>query len=112
MKAACGSGCDARRLSTGRSIVTLRREPRLRGRPYRSDRPPIPWKQIAEPRLREVGDAREDVGEPGLDFFIAAPFNADPELWEEHIEDTRFRGAYLRIAETWSQGTQTWSARD
>jgi hypothetical protein len=51
--------------------------------------------------LREVGDAREDVGEPGLDFFIAAPFNADPELWEEYIEDTRFRGACLRIAETW-----------
>jgi Adenylate and Guanylate cyclase catalytic domain len=81
--------------------VTLRRGPRLRGRPYRSDRPPIPWKQIAEPRLRDVGDAREDVGEPGLDFFITAPFNADPELWEEYIEDTRFRGAYLRIAETW-----------
>jgi hypothetical protein len=90
-----------RMFAQGEIIVTLRRGPRLRGRPYRSDRPPIPWKQIAEPRLREVGDAREDVGEPGLDFFIAAPFNADPELWEEYIEDTRFRGAYLRIAETW-----------
>jgi hypothetical protein len=35
------------------------------------------------------------------DFFIAAAFSADPALWEEHLEDPRFRGAYLRIAETW-----------
>ena len=35
------------------------------------------------------------------DFFIAAAFSADPNLWAEHIEDPRFRGAYLRIAETW-----------
>jgi|GEM_PF-2762784 len=35
------------------------------------------------------------------DFFIAAAFSADPELWEKHIEDPRFRGAYLRIADTW-----------
>ncbi len=34
------------------------------------------------------------------DFFIAAAFN-DPDLWSEHISDARFRGVYLRIAETW-----------
>jgi hypothetical protein len=35
------------------------------------------------------------------DFFIAAAFSSDPDLWAAHIKDPRFRGAYLRIAETW-----------
>jgi hypothetical protein len=35
------------------------------------------------------------------DFFIAAAFAQDPDLWAEHVRDARFRGAYLRIAETW-----------
>jgi hypothetical protein len=35
------------------------------------------------------------------DFFIAAAFALDPDLWAEHVGDARFRGAYLRIAETW-----------
>ncbi len=35
------------------------------------------------------------------DFFIAAGFSHDPDLWAEHVGDARFRGAYLRIAETW-----------
>ena len=35
------------------------------------------------------------------DFFIAAAFAQDPDLWAEHVGDARFRGAYLRIAETW-----------
>ncbi len=35
------------------------------------------------------------------DFFIAAAFLDDPDLWVEHLGDPRFRGAYLRIAETW-----------
>jgi hypothetical protein len=34
------------------------------------------------------------------DFFVAAAFK-DPDLWSEHIGDARFRGVYLRIAETW-----------
>jgi HEAT repeat protein len=34
------------------------------------------------------------------DFFIAAAFK-DPDLWSQHIDDARFRGVYLRIAETW-----------
>jgi hypothetical protein len=35
------------------------------------------------------------------DFFIAAAFLGDPDLWFEHMGDPRFRGTYLRIAETW-----------
>jgi hypothetical protein len=35
------------------------------------------------------------------DFFIAAAFANDPDYWAEHVGDARFRGAYLRIAETW-----------
>ena len=35
------------------------------------------------------------------DFFVAAAFLDDPNLWDEHLSDPRFRGAYLRIAETW-----------
>jgi FtsH Extracellular len=35
------------------------------------------------------------------DFFIAAAFRYDPDLWAKHLGDPRFRGAYLRIAETW-----------
>lgn len=35
------------------------------------------------------------------DFFIAAAFRLEPKLWLEHLNDARFRGAYLRIAETW-----------
>jgi HEAT repeat protein len=35
------------------------------------------------------------------DFFIAAVFADDPDLWAAHVNDARFRGAYLRIAETW-----------
>jgi HEAT repeat protein len=35
------------------------------------------------------------------DFFIAAAFLDDRDLWAEHLADPRFRGAYLRIAETW-----------
>jgi hypothetical protein len=35
------------------------------------------------------------------DFFIAAAFANDPDFWAEHVGDARFRGAYLRIAETW-----------
>jgi hypothetical protein len=41
------------------------------------------------------------------DFFIAAAFSSDPELWAEHIKDARFRGAYLRIAETWELADAT-----
>jgi hypothetical protein len=41
------------------------------------------------------------------DFFIAAAFNSDPELWALHISDIRFRGAYLRIAETWPDAAST-----
>jgi len=41
------------------------------------------------------------------DFFIAAAFNADPALWEIHLTDPRFRGAYLRIAETWPADAAT-----
>ena len=36
------------------------------------------------------------------DFFIDAAFQADPDLWKKHVADVRFRGAYLRIAETWN----------
>jgi HEAT repeat protein len=35
------------------------------------------------------------------DFFIAAAFSDDPDLGVAHVADTRFRGAYLRVAETW-----------
>jgi len=35
------------------------------------------------------------------DFFVAAVFAVYPDLWAEHVGDARFRGAYLRIAETW-----------
>jgi hypothetical protein len=35
------------------------------------------------------------------DFFIAAAFS-DADLWEAHLTDPRFRGAYFRIAETWN----------
>jgi len=35
------------------------------------------------------------------DFFIAAAFAADSNLMLEHLADPRFRGSYLRIAETW-----------
>jgi hypothetical protein len=35
------------------------------------------------------------------DFFVAAAFLDDPDLWAEFLADPRFRGAYLRIAETW-----------
>jgi hypothetical protein len=37
------------------------------------------------------------------DFFIATAFLDDPELWDAHVADPRFRGAYFRIAETWDQ---------
>ncbi len=36
------------------------------------------------------------------DFFIAAAFSGDLDLSAEHVGDARFRGAYLRIAETWN----------
>jgi hypothetical protein len=35
------------------------------------------------------------------DFFIAAAFAVDPDLMQQHFADPRFRGSYLRIAETW-----------
>jgi hypothetical protein len=35
------------------------------------------------------------------DFFMAAAFLADPDLWQKYLDDARFRGVYLRIAETW-----------
>jgi hypothetical protein len=38
------------------------------------------------------------------DFFLAAAFLDDPDLWAEHLDDPRFRGVYLRIAETWPPG--------
>ena len=38
------------------------------------------------------------------DFFIAASFLSDPDLWQRYLDDARFRGAYLRIAETWPLG--------
>jgi len=41
------------------------------------------------------------------DFFIAAAFSSDPGLWVEHLKDPRFRGAYLRIAETWEPAQAT-----
>jgi len=41
------------------------------------------------------------------DFFIAAAFAADPELMLEHLADPRFRGSYLRIAETWEPDAAT-----
>lgn len=41
------------------------------------------------------------------DFFITAAFAADPALWEQHLADPLFRGAYLRIADTWEQAAAT-----
>ncbi|MFC6739818.1 HEAT repeat domain-containing protein [Methylobacterium tardum] len=35
------------------------------------------------------------------DFFISAAFRCDLDSAEAHLADPRFRGAYLRIAETW-----------
>jgi hypothetical protein len=35
------------------------------------------------------------------DFFMTAAFLEDIEFWEEHLDDPRFRGVYLRVAETW-----------
>ena len=34
------------------------------------------------------------------DFFIAAAFSDDPDLWEAHVT-VRGSAAYFRIAETW-----------
>jgi hypothetical protein len=36
------------------------------------------------------------------DFFVVAAFLNDADLWKEHLTDPRFRGAYLRIADTWA----------
>jgi hypothetical protein len=36
------------------------------------------------------------------DFFLAAAFEGDPDLWERHGGDPRFRGALLRISESWA----------
>ena len=47
-------------------LVSLRRRPRLRGLLSEGLSGPVPWKQVGELRLRDVGDAGEDVGEPGL----------------------------------------------
>jgi hypothetical protein len=34
-------------------------------------------------------------------FFIAAAFAADADLMDRYSADPRFRGGYLRIADTW-----------
>lgn len=39
--------------------------------------PPVPGEQLAEAALRRVGDAREDVGEPGLRVDIVELGRAD-----------------------------------
>jgi hypothetical protein len=35
------------------------------------------------------------------DFFIMAAFASDENLWDAHLSDLRFPGAYFRIADTW-----------
>lgn len=35
------------------------------------------------------------------DFFVAKAFEVDAEMRDKYLDDPRFRGAYLRIAETW-----------
>lgn len=54
--------------------------------------------------VRGVGGSEERIQfrhDRVWDFFIAAAFSDDPDLWAEHLTDPRFRGAYLKIAETW-----------
>jgi hypothetical protein len=57
--------------------------------------------------LRAMKDAQGVVDRPLFrhdrvwDFFKAATFAQDPDFRAEHVRDPRFRGAYLRIAETW-----------
>jgi hypothetical protein len=91
----------------GQHAVTMRVENRNR---LNSDEFPAEASCLQEQRLL-VPRAIKDVQvkeknwllfrhERVWDFFIAAAFK-DPELWSEHIGDSRFRGVYLRIAETW-----------
>ena len=61
-------------------------------------------KLLVRRSVRGVGASEERIQfrhDRVWDFFIAAAFQEDPDLWEEHLADPRFRGAYLRIAETW-----------
>jgi hypothetical protein len=59
--------------------------------------------------LRAMKDAQGVVDRPLFrhdrvwDFFKAATFAQDPDFRAEHVRDPRFRGAYLRIAETRDQ---------
>ena len=64
----CRLGARPRRISAPRDErgVTLRRRPRLGGFLAEGFGGPVPWEQVGELRLRHVGDAGEDVGEPGL----------------------------------------------
>ena len=42
--------------------------------------PPAPWQQFLEAVLRGVGDAREDVGEPGLRVDVVELSGADEAI--------------------------------
>lgn len=56
--------------------------------------PPVPWQKFLEAVLRGVGDAHEDVGEPGLRVDVVEFSGAD-----EAVDDGGPLGAAVRSGE-------------
>ena len=94
-------------LRFGRHAVTMRLEDRnwFKAEEFAAELPCLLDRRLLVPRSvrGSTGDEQriQFRHDRVWDFFIAAAFNADADLWEQHLADPRFRGAYLRIAETW-----------
>lgn len=93
-----------------RHAVEMRLQDRnwLRSGEFEAERPCLIERKLLVQRVVRVGPAETDQREifrhdRVWDFFIVAAFRSDPDLLERHIDDARFRGAYLRIAETWPE---------
>jgi HEAT repeat protein len=96
-------------VSFGRHAVAMREEDRnwLEAGEFEAERPCLLERKLLVRRaVRRAIDDTEDRErfrhDRVWDFFIAAAFKADQDLLDAHLHDPRFRGAYLRIAETWS----------
>ncbi|WP_439576834.1 hypothetical protein [Elioraea sp.] len=92
----------------GRHAVAMREEDRnwLGAGAFEAERPCLLERKLLVRRaVRRAADDTEDREmfrhDRVWDFFIAAAFRADAALLDAHLDDPRFRGAYLRIAETW-----------
>lgn len=92
----------------GRHATEMRKQDRnwLESGEFETERPCLLANRLLVTRAVQGKDGKDESRnvfrhERVWDFFIAAAFKVDHSLMEASLGDARFRGVYLRIADTW-----------